>query len=154
MQQKVGVLAFGLFVACLTPLSSQSAEQLDTFFSQDNVSREAAAYAVSRSAGLIGADEDLPDAIAALSDMGLDPDRFEPWESAIRMDEYSYLLMLAYDLNGGFMYSLFPGPRYAIRELRHEIVLSDTEDPSQLLPPHRAVRILERVDRLAAAGEG
>ena len=150
MLQKVGVLAFGLFVACFSPLFSQPAEQLDSFFSQNHVSREAAAYAVSRAAGLIGARDDLPDAVAALSGLGLDPSRFEPWDHAIRMDEYAYFLMLAYDMPGGFMFSLCPGPRYAIRQLRHEFVLADTEDPSQLLPPHRAVRILERVDRLSA----
>src|SRR6056297_2053103 len=31
----------------------------------------------------------------------------------ITLGEYSYLLMKALDMEGGIMYSLFPGPRYA-----------------------------------------
>jgi hypothetical protein len=51
----------------------------------------------------------------------------------IRMGELSYLVMKSFGLSGGFMYALFPGPRYAYRALAWRRILPGGADPARSL---------------------
>jgi hypothetical protein len=52
-------------------------------------------------------------------------------EEPVRLDGLSFLLMRSFALRGGLMYRLFPGPRYAYRELLYRRLFPAASDPSQ-----------------------
>ncbi len=129
-------------------LWGQSAEQLDGIQEQPNVNYGSAAYIVAVSSGMIEAEQDGEAALEALSDAGFDAESVDPDENA-RLDDFAHMRMLAHDLPGGVMYTLFPGPRYAYRELRHEELFTGGGDPGEYFTGTRAMRIVRRVMDLA-----
>jgi hypothetical protein len=77
---------------------------------------DAVSYLVLTAGGKI-AETTEPEAAyaAAVAAAALAPGRqaSEP----IRIDDFCFLVMRTFSLKGGMMYTLFPGPRYAYREL-------------------------------------
>ncbi|HQO67037.1 MAG TPA: hypothetical protein PLI66_09890, partial [Spirochaetales bacterium] len=63
----------------------------------------------------------------------------------ILLKDYAYLLMSAFGLRGGLMYALFPGPRYAYRQLVSSFVIQGRSDPDMAVSGPVAVRMLGRV---------
>jgi len=47
----------------------------------------------------------------------------------IKLRELSFLIMKAFDMKGGLMYSIFPGPRYGYRSLVSRSVIRSGSDP-------------------------
>jgi hypothetical protein len=68
-----------------------------------------------------------------------------PAKGLITLGEYSFVLMKAFDIRGGVLYRIFPGPRYACRELAFLGMLEGTKGPNRRLAGAEAVRILGRV---------
>jgi hypothetical protein len=60
----------------------------------------------------------------------------------VRLGELSYLLMRAFDLKGGLMYTLFPGPRYALRSLVSRSIIQGPADPAMTVSGERFLLIL------------
>ena len=60
----------------------------------------------------------------------------------IRLDEFAFMLVRAFGFRGGLMYTLFPGPRYAYRELVYRKVLEGRLDPAQTVSGERLLHIL------------
>jgi hypothetical protein len=56
--------------------------------------------------------------------------------------ELSFLVMKAFDLKGSFLYRLFPGPRYAFRELAYLGLLPGRQDPALPVSGEELVRPL------------
>jgi hypothetical protein len=63
----------------------------------------------------------------------------------ISLGDYSFLLMKAFKVTGGIFYSLFPGPRYACRELGFLKVIPTDARPLRSLSGGEAVRILSNM---------
>jgi hypothetical protein len=59
--------------------------------------------------------------------------------------------MKAFNIKGGFMYSLFPGPRYAYRELAYRKIITGRSYSTTRVSGERLLRILNRA--LAYAGD-
>ena len=66
-------------------------------------------------------------------------------DDQVTLAEYSYILMRAFGMKGGVMYSLAPGPRYAYRELVSHQVIQGRSDPGDRVDGPMAVRMLGRV---------
>jgi hypothetical protein len=66
-------------------------------------------------------------------------------ESPIRLGELSYLIMRSFDLKGGILYTLFPGPRYACREMAALQFIQGKTDPGARLSGAEFLQILGRV---------
>jgi outer membrane protein OmpA-like peptidoglycan-associated protein len=64
-------------------------------------------------------------------------------QSPIRTGELSFLIMNAFDMKGSFLYSLFPGPRYAFRELDYLGLLPGRRDPALPVSGEGLLRILD-----------
>jgi hypothetical protein len=62
----------------------------------------------------------------------------------VRLDEFAFLLARAFGLKGGIMYTLFPGPRYAYRELVYRGILEGRVDPAQTLSGERLLYVMGR----------
>ena len=130
------------------PGFTQTAERLDDILAQDELSVRSAAYVAAASGGLIGDEESPDEALAALEGAGFRVRAGAP-ERPVRLDEFSHMLMVAHDGSGGILYTLFSGPRYALRELRHERVIRGRGDPNDPVSGTRALRLTERLMTVA-----
>ena len=55
------------------------------------------------------------------------------------------MLTRAFEIHGGVMYWILPGPRYATRELAYLAIISGPAKPGMSLSGERALRILEKM---------
>jgi hypothetical protein len=63
----------------------------------------------------------------------------------VRFDQAAFLLMRAFDLEGGLLYRLFPGPRYAYREFVYRRIIQGPVDSSMTLSGEEFLNILGRI---------
>jgi hypothetical protein len=136
-----------LFMVCLTghfSLHAQSNTFLDEFLAQDKVAFGNAVYLVLSGAGMVEEGATVGNAIEVLGGQGWGIKEKAP-EEAISLEEYSYLLMRAFNIGGGFMYALFPSARYAFRELYYLGFIDPPIDPGRTLSGEDALRMLASV---------
>jgi hypothetical protein len=65
------------------------------------------------------------------------------------MGELSYLFMQAFRLEGSVLYRLFPGPRYAYRELVYRRFIPPPGDPAKRVTGHEFFQVLGSVLRVS-----
>jgi len=99
-------------------LQAQTAADMETMLGSDTVSTAAAARFVLGAADLLTPGLSGSEAERAAYEMASS----RGWVKAsagdaISMEETAFLVMKAFDLKGGLMYSLFKNPRYAYREM-------------------------------------
>jgi hypothetical protein len=73
-------------------------------------------------------------------------------EKRITLAELSFLIMKAFDIKGGIMYSILPGPRYGYRSMITRSLIQDGSDPAMTVSGDRFLLILGNV--LNASGGG
>lgn len=135
-------LAFlGLVVSTALPLAAQSNQVLDQLLDQQQASFGAVVYMTLSAAKLVPDTATVEQALDALRQQGWNV-KVLPADAPIPLGDYSYLLMKAFKVSGGILYSLFPGPRYACRELGYLKVIPSDPRPSRKLSGEEAVRIL------------
>jgi outer membrane protein OmpA-like peptidoglycan-associated protein len=66
-------------------------------------------------------------------------------ESPIRLGELCFLMMKAFDMKGSFLWTLFPGPRYAFRELDYLRLIPGRRDPALRVSGENFLRMLGMV---------
>jgi len=137
------LLVFALLAAAGS-LWGQSNELLDTLFDEPATTLGQAAYLVLTASGRIPDDSSPADAAASLAGQGWSvPERVA--DEPLTLGEYSHLLMQAFELKGGVMYRIVPGPRYAGRELAYlELIKGDTS-PYRTFSGEEAIGILGRL---------
>ena len=124
-------------------LFGQSNEAIDRILSQEPLTYGAAAYLVLTASGDLSDSASFDDAVSMLHHQSRSIDNRESREP-VTLGEYSYLVMQALSIRGGIAYRLFPGPRYAARELAATGIAQDSAFPSMHLSGERAVRLLGR----------
>ncbi len=123
-------------------VGAQSAERIETVYEQEELRAGSAAYLAAASAGLVSPDADESEALRTLAERGLkELDEAE----VTSLGEFSHMLMLAHEISGGVWYFLFPGPRYATRELAYREIVQGERYPGQQLSGERALRIVGRL---------
>jgi hypothetical protein len=127
-------------------LGAQTAEKLDVFLEADAISYSQAANFVLEARNL---DSD-GDAFALALEWGWLSPKAEA-EAPVRLGELSLLIMKAFDIPGGIMYSVFHSPRYACRELAYKKINLGRSDPALIVSGPQFLRILSRV--LAYTGD-
>ena len=105
----VFLLAGGLAVA-------QSNDVIDEILAQEQATFGQAAYIAFLAAGAAPQDATVEEVYSDISwaEWGLEQ---KGMEEAVTVGEFSYLLMENLGIEGGLMYRMIPGPRYAAREL-------------------------------------
>jgi len=136
----------------MTTLQAQTAKEMDALLAGDTVSYARAARYVLPAAGVLPAAVSEADAFKAALEKGWLPENSDP-AAPIRLDETAGLVMRAFSLEGGLMYSLFPGPRYAYRELAYRNYIQGRRDPAQPVSGGRLVLILGRILDAKGGGE-
>jgi hypothetical protein len=150
------VYGFLCAALCLLPAAafSQTAEKLDAVLASEQVSFGQAAGIILPAAGLLSPDAGEGEAFAGASQW---LPRGAEGRAAISMGELSFLAMRAFGLSGGFMYRLFPGPRYAYRAMAWRRLLPPDTDPGQAVSGEDLLYITGRLLSLngdEAAPEG
>lgn len=144
MRKWRGLLLCLVLIGGSVPLWAQSNALLDQLLSQNRADFGDAVYLVMTAAKLVPDTASVSDAVSALT--------AQPWKvkildaaAPITVGEYSYLLMRAFKLHGGIMYSIVPGPRYAARELAYLNILVGDTSPYRTLSGREVVQILGNV---------
>ena len=128
---------------------AQTAAELEILMNAPSVTYAKAALFVLGSAGIGGSSLNSEEAFnLAVSNGWLTK---AASDDAVRLDKLSYLIMKAFNINGGLMYILFPGPRYAYRTMISRSFIQGASDPSMTVDGRRFLLILGRV--LNTAGD-
>ena len=133
-----------LIAAALMPLGAQSNEVLDELLEREEASFGEASYLVLVAVDRLPEEASLAEATAALPEQGWTIRLRDP-EEPVRLGEYAYLLMQAFEVKGGIMYRVFPGPRYAARELAYLKIVRGNAAPSRRLSGEDLMQILRRL---------
>jgi hypothetical protein len=145
------VLPVLLFFFVLLPLPAQTlAQDMDAILESEAVTWAQAARFVLPAAG-------FPDA-AGLSSFQTALDRGWLPKDALPAGEatfggLSFLVMKAFDLPGGIMYRVFPGPRYAYRELQYRGIIQGRQDSARRVSGFWLISLIGRTLELTGEGE-
>ncbi len=140
-----------LLPAFATSEGAQSNTVVDALLAEKAATFGEAVYMVMAAITAVPDTASVEDAVAAFQaqhwGIGV-PDASSP----ITLGQYSFLLMRAFKIRGGIMYSLFPGPRYAARELAFRKLVSGDSSPYRTLSGAEVVQILGSVMSYEGAG--
>ncbi|MDR2941884.1 MAG: hypothetical protein LBV17_04760 [Treponema sp.] len=126
MKMCLSFLFIALLVSAIAPpaLTAQTAAELETVLATETLSYEQAASFVLRAA-------DVPFPGTALSyalEQKWLPAKAVPGDTAV-LDRVALLIMGAFGIKGGIMYSAVKSPRYAYRELVYQGIIQGRSDP-------------------------
>jgi hypothetical protein len=141
--------AFLLFfaLALLAPrASAQTADELDRLLEVKEVNAAQAARFALGAAGLVpeglsGADAEEAAYQAAQQRGWINR---EPG-AAINLKEAAFLVMRAFQMKGGILYSIFHTPRYAYREMVYRRLIQGSIDPGQRVSGNLLLYIIGRI---------
>ncbi|OHD75348.1 MAG: hypothetical protein A2177_13885 [Spirochaetes bacterium RBG_13_68_11] len=140
--QKLAILLLALFAVVL-PLEAQSNSVIDALLDSREAAFGDAVYLVLSAARIIPEKATPNDAVWTLQAKNLGVAGRSAKEP-ISLGEYAFLMMKAFDIRGGIMYRIAPGPRYACRELAFLGLLEGFTAPNRRLAGDEALRILGR----------
>jgi outer membrane protein OmpA-like peptidoglycan-associated protein len=122
---------FFVFIFSVTCLSAQTAGELDLLLETREVSFAQASRFVLAVADAVDEKTETGAAYALAVERKWLPRRAEGTPDApIKLGELCFLIMKAFDMKGSFLYALFPGPRYAFRELDYLKLIPVRRDPA------------------------
>jgi hypothetical protein len=133
-------------VCCFLFLSAvfvhaQTAEEMDGLLESTEVSFAQAARFTLVTADILDETTPAADACALARERGWLPAKAGA-DSPAKLGELCFLIMNAFNIKGSFLYALFPGPRYAFRELDYLKLIPGRRDPSQKVSGERFLQIL------------
>lgn len=144
---RYGFLALLVVVAAM--LSAQSNAMIDAILAEEVATVGSAAYLALAAAELIADDATPGHAVTVAREAGWLSDDAAPDQPAT-FGELAFLLMQATEVNGGLMYRLIPGPRYAAREFAYRRWSPERIGPRERVSGQLAVRVtgnfLDRVE--------
>ena len=144
MTKKLILLLALMLPGAVLHVSAQSNEVLDILLEEETTSFGQAAYLVLSASARIPDDTSPAEAAAEMAGQGWKvPTRAE--EEPLTLGEYSFLLMQAFELKGGVMYRILPGPRYAGRELAYLQFIKGNTSPYRTFSGEEAIGILGRL---------
>ncbi len=135
---------FFILIAGNMTLAGQSNVLIDNLLVEEKATFGKTAYLALAAAGIIPEEATLEDAIYVLEKQEWGIDLKEP-DNPITLGEFSFLLMKAFNIQGGLMYSIIPGARYACRELAYLKVIPGNTSTYRTPSGEEVVRILGRL---------
>lgn len=144
MTKKLILLLAFVLLGAAANISAQSNEVIDALLEEETTSFGQAAYLVLTASARISDDTTPAEAAAEIEGQGWAvPARTA--EEPLTLGEYSFLLMQAFELKGGIMYRIIPGPRYAGRELAYLQFIKGNTSPYRTFSGEEAIGILGRL---------
>lgn len=141
-KMKKHLFLFGIFFILTLPVFAQTASELESLLNTNAVSYEHAARFV-----LLAADvEDLPwtEAFNFAAERDWLPKNVKAGDKAT-LQGLSLLVMEAFGLKGGFMYSQTRNPHYAYRELVYQDIIQGRADPDMDVSGYLLIFTVNRV---------
>lgn len=131
-----------LIALAVTPLLGQSAEFVESYATLDAVTGDQTVFLLGIAVGRLEPDARFDDGTierAAIRSV-------EPYATAapLNLSEFAFLLSEYFEIRPSMMGRLFPGPRYALRDLRTERVLFYEADAAAPVPGEVALRTIRR----------
>jgi outer membrane protein OmpA-like peptidoglycan-associated protein len=136
---------FVCFILLTVPgsfLTAQTAAEMDVILSTPAVNFAQASRFVLTLAD--AADETSAAAYDIARESGWLPKRASG-DRPIKLGELCFLIMNAFHIKGSFLYAMFPGPRYAFRELDYLRLIPGRRDPAMKVSGERLLQILGMV---------
>jgi hypothetical protein len=148
--KKYNLLFLAIFLSALlsSPLYAQTAAELEELLQIQTVSYGQAARFVLEAADT-ASPQDSGAAFAFAVERAWLPQKAAA-EKPITLAELSFLIMKAFDIKGGMMYAIKPGPRYAYRSMISHSFIQGASDPAMTISGDHFLLILGNV--LDAAG--
>ena len=111
-------------------LFAQTAERIEKLLQQDKVSYRDAALLVLEASGRLDAEKQTSadDAFTFAMERGWLPKNAQANSNAA-LDGLSLLVMQAFEINGGALFSLFQNPHYAYRAMVYRGIIQGRTDP-------------------------
>jgi len=149
MKTALALIAMTLLGAAAS--SAQSNDTIDRLLDERSATFGDAAYVVLTSVGLIPDDFTPEEAAAAVPLRGLM--RRTPVAGApVTLGQVCFLVMRAEGIPGGLLYTLFPGPRYAARELASLGLLKGNTHPGRTVSGEEVLWIVGAAMNWLGAG--
>jgi hypothetical protein len=131
--KRAGPVPGVFFLLCIKILIAGGALQAQTAAEMDDILASGAINFAQASRFVLAAadvaDEQAETAYALAFEKGWLPKKAAP-DHPVRAGELCFLIMNAFDIEGSFLYALFPGPRYAFRELNYLRLIPGRRDPA------------------------
>ena len=139
------LLTLILFFLPALALSAQTAAEMDTLLQAEAVSVAVAARFILGSADLLPSGVSGSAAERAAYDMA----KSNGWvrkEAAdnITLKDTAFLVMRAFDFNGGVLYRIFRNPRYAYREMQYRKIIQGRAYSNMTVSGNRLLHIVGR----------
>lgn len=142
MKFQLLLVSMGLaFLLLSVPLFAQSNSVIDSVLSQKQASFEDSVYLILTAGNLLPSSGSVQDALDILKQKGWLTIPAKP-DAPITFGQYAFLLMKTFNIPGGVLYSLFPGPRYAGREVDYKGWTPSNLSPYEGLSGRDALYIL------------
>ena len=125
---------------------AQSNKIIDDLLRESTASYGNTAYIVLTAAEILPEDTDEEAALYEVGKRGWNPKQKGIY-NPISLGEYSHMLMQAFNIRGGIMYSIFPSPRYASRELGFKGYIKKDFGAYRNVSGREAMQILGRILR-------
>lgn len=142
--KKHGIIAIAFLLFSVLWAPAQSNDVLDRILAEEQLTYASAAYLLLVATGKAPEETSSEQAVSLAEQEGFALEGFGPADR-LSLGQYSFMLMRAFQLPGGIMYRIVPGPRYAVREMEYAGVIQGTAIPGMALSGNEAVRMLERV---------
>ena len=134
-----------LFMCVCSFVCAQTAAEMDRLLEKEKISSGEAARFVLEVAGL------LPPGVSgqAAENAAYDIAKSKGWitkgvNEKLSLQETAFLIMSAFQLQGGVLYTLAPGPRYAYREMVYRRLIQGRADPDMSVSGQRLLHIIDR----------
>ena len=121
------IIFLSAFMIC-----AQSNEQIDRIMEAEKATFADASLLILSSAGIIDAGADSSSAVKYINDNKWYKTEIKG-DNPLTAGNASYIFMKAFKLNGGLMYKIAPGPRYAVREMKYNDILDKRTETSSIM---------------------
>jgi hypothetical protein len=126
------------------PLHGQTAAELDALLDSREITWAQACRFVLPAAGTLEANAPAPAAFALAREKGWLP-KGAAADGPVNLGGLSFLIIQSFSIRGSSLYALFPGPRYAYRQLDYLGLLPGPRDPALKVSGERLAQILGRL---------
>ncbi|MDR1106858.1 MAG: hypothetical protein LBL44_10925, partial [Treponema sp.] len=133
-------------------LHGQTAAEMDGLLESREITWSQACRFVLPASGAPGEHSAAPAAFALARENGWLP-KGAAADGPVNLGGLSFLIMQSFSIKGSVLYALFPGPRYAFRQLDYLGLIPGPRDPALKVSGERLLQILGRVLDYRGDGE-
>lgn len=138
-----GIAAFLLAFLAVSGVFADFNSSLDSILAEKSLTYGGASYILLTGAGAAGEDITFEKAAGIMKERI--PSSEMEWNKPVTLGMFSYLAMETYGIKGGLLYKFFPGPRYALREMRFKRYVQGRAFNGMNVSGERALRIINRI---------